>query len=139
MVECIRMDLFRLLPPLSRPVHLGKDNRTQFMAHSQAVYLGQVRKIDERRSPKTRDDIKVDIQPVLQRYRKLKEIVGQIDLSRAFKWAVQEKKDLESLDTNNNSNKETTNAFVQSTWRRIVTGENTSASTNTPTARLGST
>ncbi|KAF8947174.1 hypothetical protein BGZ47_010093, partial [Haplosporangium gracile] len=97
------------------------DNWTQFMAHAQTTDLGQVWRINGRDFPETRDEIKDSNQPTLQRCRRLKSLWAGTITKGAFKWAVQEKKDLESLNSSSNNN-DTTNFLVRNRHGRLLQG-----------------
>ncbi|KAG0276215.1 hypothetical protein BGZ95_007833 [Linnemannia exigua] len=98
----IRQDLYRFLPPLHKPTRLGKDNWDQLMAHTQSTDLTHVRYVDGRLLADewyvkglTHNDGDSDKgQPLLQGLRELKDLDLGILYEGAFKWAVQEKKDM---------------------------------------------
>ncbi|KAG0217362.1 hypothetical protein BGX33_010775 [Mortierella sp. NVP41] len=101
-VESIQLDFFRILPPLFRPTHLGKDNWLQFTAHHQSIDLTHVRRIDSRNLPKAweasvcNDDYNGNNQSLLQRCRTLKNLTIKTLCHGTFKWAVQERRELEN-------------------------------------------
>ncbi|KAG0374610.1 hypothetical protein BGX24_010182 [Mortierella sp. AD032] len=100
----IRQDLYRFLPPLHKPIRLGVDNWDQFMAHAQSTDLTQVCDIDGRLlaaewylKDSTRNDGNDNIDhPLLQGFRELKDLDLGMLYKGAFKWAVQEKKNMEN-------------------------------------------
>ncbi|KAK3824051.1 MAG: hypothetical protein J3R72DRAFT_458496 [Linnemannia gamsii] len=85
------VDIFRMLPPVHRPSHISQVNWSRISTHPLTTDLGHVRYLDI--IPPTDD-----CSQLLQRCRSLRNIhVASISRPGCFDWAVQEKKDLESL------------------------------------------
>lgn len=94
-----RFDLYRLLPPLSQPTHIGNDNWLQFLAHPNAVDLEHVQEFASvYLSEPVGNATCITIQSILQRCRSLRKLVASNDRAGMFKWAVQEKRSLELIE-----------------------------------------
>ncbi|KAK5821582.1 hypothetical protein F5H01DRAFT_337456 [Linnemannia elongata] len=91
----VQMDLYRFLPPLCNLTRLTHDNWLQFSAHAQLIDLTHVQEFDSDFLPKAWEDIVCNKQSILQRCRALERLQLQTVRAGAFKWAVQEKKDIE--------------------------------------------
>ncbi|KAF9151520.1 hypothetical protein BG015_006565 [Linnemannia schmuckeri] len=94
-VERMQHDFFRLIPPLSRPTHLACDNWPRFSAHPHSTDLTYVQEFDARRLPNSWDDITCSNQSFIQGCRGLKRLTVNDFRAGTFKWAVQEKRELE--------------------------------------------
>ncbi|KAK5821561.1 hypothetical protein F5H01DRAFT_411302 [Linnemannia elongata] len=97
-VEHLQRDFFRLIPPLSMPTHLASDNWRRFSAHPHSTDLTQVREFNARRLPNSWEDVTCNGQSFLQECRGLRRLTVNDFRAGAFKWAVQEKRDLERTD-----------------------------------------
>ncbi|KAG0276879.1 hypothetical protein BGZ95_006901 [Linnemannia exigua] len=85
------LELFRMLPPAHRPLHISQINWSRIAVHPQTTDLGQVRYLDI--IPPTDD-----CPQLLQRCRSLRNVqVTSITRPGCFDWAVRERRDLESL------------------------------------------
>ncbi|KAG0219086.1 hypothetical protein BGX33_004893 [Mortierella sp. NVP41] len=93
----IRLALYRMLPPLSKPTHLGRSNWLQYTAHLDSIDLGHVWKVSSEGLPASWAHTVCNDQPLLQWCRTLKELNVSTLHDGAFKWAVQEKREMESL------------------------------------------
>ncbi|KAG0283295.1 hypothetical protein BGZ96_012342 [Linnemannia gamsii] len=91
----IQLDIFRILPPLSKPTYLNKDNFIQFSAHPQSIDLKHVREFNSQGLPKWWEDIISNDQPLLQRCRTLKRLLVDNIHAGTFRWAAQEKRDFD--------------------------------------------
>lgn len=100
----IWIKIYRILPPLDRLTLLRKDNWMRFMAHHDSTDLGHVRRVDGFEMPALWYDALSNGLPILQRCRALKTIKFELfpDSNRPFRWAVQEKRALEKLESRNN-------------------------------------
>ncbi|KAG0271193.1 hypothetical protein BGZ95_001045, partial [Linnemannia exigua] len=99
-VEDVKQEIYRILPPLSTPTHLGKGNWAQIMAHPDSTDLGHVWMVDGEGMPMMWYDVVCsDGQPILQRCRAMRVLKLEFFLGSKgpFQWAVQEKRDLEEL------------------------------------------
>ncbi|KAG0316010.1 hypothetical protein BGZ97_007572 [Linnemannia gamsii] len=93
----IQQDLYRLLPPLHEPTCLRKENWAQFLAHHHSIDLSHVQELDDYHFPESwYEDSTHNGRPILQRCRYMKHLRLQT-LNGMFEWAVQEKKDMESI------------------------------------------
>ncbi|KAG0276726.1 hypothetical protein BGZ95_007141 [Linnemannia exigua] len=91
----IQLDMLRLLPPLSKPTYLTKDNWLQFSAHPRSVDLTHVQEVNTWGLPESWEDVIGTNQSIFQRCRALKRINVHASRKGMFKWAAQEKIDLE--------------------------------------------
>ncbi|KAG0072988.1 hypothetical protein BGZ89_000596 [Linnemannia elongata] len=106
-IQRVQLSFYRLLPPLSRPTHLGNDNWLQFLAYPEAVDLSHVREFNNVFIPKTAEDvIFIDKHSIIQRCRSLRKLFIHSESPGKLKWAVKEKR-----------------AFEMPGWN-IVTGNN---------------
>ena len=90
--EVIRRDIYQLLPPLSKPTRLTKENWAQFSAHPESTDLTRVREFDSGGMPTWWKDIIFNNRSSLQRCRALERLNVDNIHAGAFKWAVQEKR-----------------------------------------------
>ncbi|KAF9141382.1 hypothetical protein BGX30_004929 [Mortierella sp. GBA39] len=96
----IRRDIFQLLPPLSKPTRLTMDNWVQFSAHPESTDLTRVREFVSEGMPKSWEDIIFNDRSPFQRCRALERLDVDKIHAKTFKWAVQEKRDLNGTDKN---------------------------------------
>lgn len=105
-----KLEILRILPPLKSPTFLSKTNFLHVSAHLQSTDLSQVQEITDMESPPCLwYDVHRDGREFLQRCRALKSIHMDTLGPGTFAWAVQEKRDLESLGSNSHN----TNSSVQ--------------------------
>ncbi|KAG0268975.1 hypothetical protein BGZ95_002235 [Linnemannia exigua] len=90
-IDRVRLDFYRLLPPLVRPRHLAKDNWLKFSAHPQSVDLAHVWEFNSDRLPESWEDTVCNGQPILQQCRALRRLKVNMYRTGIFKWAAQEK------------------------------------------------
>ncbi|KAG0378130.1 hypothetical protein BGX24_004679 [Mortierella sp. AD032] len=99
-VKDVKQEIYRTLPPLSKPTHLEKDNWLQIMAHPDSTDLGHVWMVDGGGMPAMwYDAICNNGQSILQRCRAMRVLKLELFLASQgpFQWAVQEKRDLEEF------------------------------------------
>lgn len=94
-VNNLHMEIYRILPPLARPTHLGKDNWARFWANSGTTDLSNVQMIQGRELPVAWIDTLLDDRPLLERCRGLKHLDIATFREDVFDWAVQERRDRE--------------------------------------------
>ncbi|KAF9904626.1 hypothetical protein EC991_002556 [Linnemannia zychae] len=99
-VGAVKQEIHRILPPLSRPTRLEKDNWERIVAHRNTTDLGHVWEVDGEGMPRLwYDAVCEDNRPILQRCRALKTV--KLELFRGgkspFRWAVEEKVEVEEL------------------------------------------
>ncbi|KAG0072264.1 hypothetical protein BGZ89_007323 [Linnemannia elongata] len=105
-----KLEILRILPPLKAPTFLSKTNFLHVSAHLQSTDLSQVQEITDMESPPCLwYDVHRDGREFLQRCRALKSIHMDTLGPGSFAWAVQEKRDMESLGSNSRN----TNSSVQ--------------------------
>ncbi|KAG0320295.1 hypothetical protein BGZ97_000300 [Linnemannia gamsii] len=90
-VNSLHMQIYRILPPLARPTHLGKDNWARFWAHSEATDLSNVQRILGRQLPVAWIDTLLDNRPLLMRCRSLRHLDIETLQEDIFDWAVKER------------------------------------------------
>ncbi|KAF9144429.1 hypothetical protein BG015_000117 [Linnemannia schmuckeri] len=106
-----KLEILRILPPLKSPTFLSKTNFLHVVAHLQSTDLSQVQEITDMESPPCLwYDVSRDGREFLQRCRALKSIHMDTLGPGSFAWATQEKRDMESIGSNNNTN---TNTSIQ--------------------------
>ncbi|KAK3824148.1 MAG: hypothetical protein JOS17DRAFT_752101 [Linnemannia elongata] len=99
-----KLEILRILPPLKSPTFLSKTNFLHVSAHLQSTDLSQVQEITDLESPPcVWYDVHRDGREFLQRCRALKSIHMDTLGPGSFAWAVQEKRDLESLGSNSHN------------------------------------
>lgn len=91
----VHLDFYRLLPPLCNPTRLTHDNWIQFSVHAQLIDLAHVREFNSNNMPMNWEDIVYNNQSILQQCRALERLQLYTVRAGAFKWAVQEKHDME--------------------------------------------
>ncbi|KAF9924661.1 hypothetical protein FBU30_005405 [Linnemannia zychae] len=90
----IRLEIYRLLPPLPMPICLDKYNWMQFCAHPQSTDLSHVQEFTYMGLPDGWENTICNDQSILQRCRALKRLYASTSCEVDFKWAVQEKNDM---------------------------------------------
>ncbi|KAF9908950.1 hypothetical protein EC991_009250 [Linnemannia zychae] len=93
-IDCMELDFFRQLPPMDKPTRLDKDNWRRFSAHPQSTDLAHVREFSSSAVQESWQDIICNNQSILQRCRSLNRLDLLNFRAGAFKWAVQEKREL---------------------------------------------
>ncbi|KAK3824237.1 MAG: hypothetical protein JOS17DRAFT_833827 [Linnemannia elongata] len=100
-IQRVQLGFYRILPPLSRPTHLGRYNWLQFLVCPESVDLAHVQEFDSVYLPEqVEDTVFVSRHSVLQRCRSLRKLFISTNSPDTFKWAVQEKRDLDVLGRN---------------------------------------
>ncbi|KAG0273144.1 hypothetical protein BGZ95_011041, partial [Linnemannia exigua] len=94
-IDRMELDFFRLLPPIDKPTHIGKNNWRRFSAHPQSTDVTQVQEFSSKAMHESWQDIIPNNQSILQRFRSLKRLDLSDFLAGTFDWAVQEKRELE--------------------------------------------
>ncbi|KAF9145384.1 hypothetical protein BGX30_009183 [Mortierella sp. GBA39] len=96
-IDHILVDFYRLLPPLSKPTYLGWSNWLHFSAHPLSTDLAHVQDLRSHGLPESWDDFVCSNQSILQRCRALKYLEVYNPRAGMFKWAVQERSDMEKV------------------------------------------
>lgn len=97
----IWMEIYRILPPFERLTVLGKDDWMRLMVHRNSTDLGHVQMVNGFEMPVSWYDTLSNGLPILQRCRALRTIKCELfpDSHRPFRWAAQEKRALEELES----------------------------------------
>lgn len=94
-VNGLQAEIYRIIPPLVGPTHLGKDNWARFRANPGATDVTKVHTINGRELPDTWIETLLDDRPLLERCRGLKYLEIATSQQDAFDWAVQERRERE--------------------------------------------
>ncbi|KAG0072254.1 hypothetical protein BGZ89_007313 [Linnemannia elongata] len=94
-VNGLQAEIYRIIPPLARPTHLGQDNWPRFQANPGATNVMNVQRINGRELPATWIKTMVDDRPLLERCRGLKYLEIATSQHDVFDWAVQERRERE--------------------------------------------
>ncbi|KAK3824137.1 MAG: hypothetical protein JOS17DRAFT_752075 [Linnemannia elongata] len=94
-VKGLKTDIYRIIPPLAGPTHLGKDNWIRFQANPDTTDVMKVQRINGRELPDTWIETLLDDRPLLERCRGLKYLEIATSQHDVFDWAVQERCDRE--------------------------------------------
>ncbi|KAG0316357.1 hypothetical protein BGZ97_007009 [Linnemannia gamsii] len=98
--EETQLEVYRLLPPLARPMKLTASNWVQFMAHPRTMDLGAVKEI-VCKDITSHSFGRLFEDSLLQKCRALTLLdIPSLGLG-SFAWAVQEKRELDALKNNN--------------------------------------
>ncbi|KAG0273142.1 hypothetical protein BGZ95_011039 [Linnemannia exigua] len=104
--EETQFEIFRSLPPLYRPVKLMPLNWLHFMVYPLTTDLGCVKEIEHRKTVSDSFERLRENRQFLQNCRSLTALTIPSLGQGSFAWAVQEKRDLHALNTNNTSNEQ---------------------------------
>ncbi|KAF9127628.1 hypothetical protein BGW39_005753 [Mortierella sp. 14UC] len=102
--DAVHMEMFQYLPALSLPTTINFTNLMQFIAQLSTTNLEYVQHIDTTRDNELAYWQLCDNRHFLQRCRAPMHLTMRTLGQSTFSWAVQEKKDLEIIDSGNSSN-----------------------------------
>ncbi|KAF9545498.1 hypothetical protein EC957_010914 [Mortierella hygrophila] len=94
-VKGLQAEIYRIIPPLVDPTHLGQDNWPRFRANPGSTNVMKVQRINGRELPETWVETMLNDRPLLERCRGLKYLEITTSQYDIFDWAVQERRNRE--------------------------------------------